>query len=207
MTVAWAFDRYSFGRPLASYQELKHRFADMKTWLEASHTVTDAAAVRRGRRHTARPSSSAWPPPSSESTAGEMLPGCVQIHGGIGLTYEHDLHLLLRRVTLEPGATEAHPRSITAGGSPSLPDQSKERGSDIPVTEDVERFGTRAHAWGGGQPRQKPTRSLYEGAFHTNLTEEQEWAEVDRERPVAAHVLRGGLRRRLRPPGSTAGKG
>ena len=45
MTVAWAFDRYSFGRPLASYQELKHRFADMKTWLEASHAISDAAAA------------------------------------------------------------------------------------------------------------------------------------------------------------------
>src|SRR5205085_9327020 len=45
MTVEWAFDRYSFGRPLASYQELKHRFADMKVWLEAGHAVSDAAAV------------------------------------------------------------------------------------------------------------------------------------------------------------------
>ncbi len=45
MTVEWAFDRYSFGRPLASYQALKHRFADMKSWLEASHAITDAAAV------------------------------------------------------------------------------------------------------------------------------------------------------------------
>ena len=45
MTVEWAFDRYSFGRPLASYQALKHRFADMKTWLEASHAITDAAAA------------------------------------------------------------------------------------------------------------------------------------------------------------------
>lgn len=45
LTVAWAFDRYSFGRPLASYQELKHRFADMKTWLEASHGLADAAAA------------------------------------------------------------------------------------------------------------------------------------------------------------------
>ena len=44
MTVAWAFDRYTFGRPLASYQELKHRFADMKSWLEASHAIGDAAA-------------------------------------------------------------------------------------------------------------------------------------------------------------------
>ena len=43
MTIEWAFDRYSFGRPLASYQELKHRFADMKLWLEASHAVADAA--------------------------------------------------------------------------------------------------------------------------------------------------------------------
>ncbi len=56
MTIEWAFDRYSFGRPLASYQELKHRFADMKTWLEASHAISDAAAtgggppIPRGRR-------------------------------------------------------------------------------------------------------------------------------------------------------------
>ena len=51
MTVEWAFDRYSFGRPLASYQALKHRFADMKTWLEASHAISDeaAAAVADGR--------------------------------------------------------------------------------------------------------------------------------------------------------------
>ena len=34
-TLAYSFDRYSFGRPLASYQALKHRFADMKMWTEA----------------------------------------------------------------------------------------------------------------------------------------------------------------------------
>ena len=45
MTVEWAFDRYSFGRPLASYQALKHRFADMKSWLEAAHAIADAAAT------------------------------------------------------------------------------------------------------------------------------------------------------------------
>src|SRR5215472_13993283 len=45
MTIAWAFDRYSFGRPLASYQALKHRFADMKSWLEAAHAISDAAAA------------------------------------------------------------------------------------------------------------------------------------------------------------------
>ena len=43
-TLEWMFNRYSFGRPLASYQNLKHRFADMKMWLEASHALAAAAA-------------------------------------------------------------------------------------------------------------------------------------------------------------------
>ena len=43
-TVEYAFDRYSFGRPLASYQALKHRFADMKLWSEASQAAVDGAA-------------------------------------------------------------------------------------------------------------------------------------------------------------------
>ena len=43
-TLEYAQDRYSFGRPLASYQALKHRFADMKMWLEASHATAGAAA-------------------------------------------------------------------------------------------------------------------------------------------------------------------
>ncbi len=101
MTVEWAFDRYSFGRPLASYQELKHRFADMKTWLEASHAIADAAtsAVAEGSPDA----------PDLLSTAkafigdygSELLQDCVQIHGGIGVTFEHDLHLYLRRHTLD----------------------------------------------------------------------------------------------------------
>ena len=49
MTIEWAFDRYTFGRPLASYQELKDRFADMKMWLEASHAISDAAATAVAR--------------------------------------------------------------------------------------------------------------------------------------------------------------
>jgi len=100
MTVEWAFERYSFGRPLASYQELKHRFADMKTWLEASHAITDAAAI-----------AVAAEAPNGGELAGaakvftgeqgvELAQDCVQIHGGIGVTFEHDLHLYLRRITL-----------------------------------------------------------------------------------------------------------
>jgi alkylation response protein AidB-like acyl-CoA dehydrogenase len=100
MTLAWAFDRYSFGRPLASYQELKHRFADMFTWLQASYAISDAAAeaVESGSAQAAELVSAAKAFIGDHST--ELLQDCVQIHGGIGVTFEHDLHLYLRRVTL-----------------------------------------------------------------------------------------------------------
>ncbi len=100
MTVDWAFDRYSFGRPLASYQALKHRFADMKTWLEAGHAVSDGAAAAADAR-TADAGELASAAKAFLGDYGtELLQDCVQLHGGIGLTFEHDLHVFLRRVTL-----------------------------------------------------------------------------------------------------------
>jgi alkylation response protein AidB-like acyl-CoA dehydrogenase len=97
-TIEYAQDRFSFGRPLVSYQALKHRFADMKMWLEASHATVGAAAgaVDSGADHAAELISVA------KSYIGDravvILQECVQLHGGIGVTWDHDLHLYLRRV-------------------------------------------------------------------------------------------------------------
>ena len=111
MTLAWAFDRYSFGRPLASYQALKHRFADLKTWLEASHAIAGAAAAAVGEAASAKEAATqdavgdqavAELASAAKAYTGqfgpELMQECVQLHGGIGLTLEHDLHLYLRRV-------------------------------------------------------------------------------------------------------------
>jgi alkylation response protein AidB-like acyl-CoA dehydrogenase len=100
-TLEWAFNRYSFGRPLASYQELKHRFADMKMWLESSHAVADAAArtIQRGADDAAEAASVAKA--YSGDYLAELIQDCVQMHGGIGVTYDHDIHLYLRRVTVD----------------------------------------------------------------------------------------------------------
>lgn len=100
MTVEWAFDRYSFGRPLSSYQALKHRFADMKAWLEAGHAIADSAAeaVESNASDSAELTSVAKA--YVGYYGGELLQDCVQIHGGIGVTFEHDLHLFLRRLTV-----------------------------------------------------------------------------------------------------------
>jgi alkylation response protein AidB-like acyl-CoA dehydrogenase len=100
-TMQWAFDRYSFGRPLASYQALKHRFADMKMWLEACHGTATAAAraVDAGANDASELVSVAKAYIGEQ--APELVQDCVQLHGGIGITWEHDIHLYLRRVTLD----------------------------------------------------------------------------------------------------------
>jgi len=98
-TLEWAFDRYSFGRPLASYQELKHRFADMKMWLEACH-ATAAAAANAVEDEAPDAAELASVAKAYVGDFGmELMQDCVQMHGGIGLTYDHDLHVFLRRAT------------------------------------------------------------------------------------------------------------
>ena len=117
MTLDWAFQRYTFGRALASYQALKHRFADMKSWLEASHAVSDAAAeaVAGGTALAAETASAARAYIGQYGV--ELVQDCVQLHGGIGVTYEHDLHFFLRRVTLDSllyGTPAEHRRLLAA---------------------------------------------------------------------------------------------
>jgi alkylation response protein AidB-like acyl-CoA dehydrogenase len=101
MTVEYAFHRYSFGRPLASYQALKHRFADMKMVLEGSHAIADAAAaaVAAGDPDAGEVASAAKAYAGDTGTT--LMHECVQLHGGIGVTYEHDLHLYLRRHAID----------------------------------------------------------------------------------------------------------
>ena len=103
ITLEWTFDRYSFGRPLASYQEIKHRMADQKMWLEASQAMANAAAsaVQDADEDASVMASAAKAYVSEFALA--ALQDDVQIHGGIGVTFEHDLHLFLRRVTLNAG--------------------------------------------------------------------------------------------------------
>jgi alkylation response protein AidB-like acyl-CoA dehydrogenase len=100
MTLDWAFGRYTFGRALASYQALKHRFADMKSWLEASHAISQDAAIAVAEGTRLAPETTSAAKVYIGEQGPELAQECVQLHGGIGVTYEHDLHFFLRRVTL-----------------------------------------------------------------------------------------------------------
>jgi alkylation response protein AidB-like acyl-CoA dehydrogenase len=99
-TAQWALDRHTFGRPLASYQALKHGFADMKLWLEACRATTAAAVADVAARSPAAGLSASIAKSYVGEMAGRLVQACVQMHGGIGVTWEHDLHLYLRRVAL-----------------------------------------------------------------------------------------------------------
>jgi len=99
-TIQWGFDRHSFGRPIGSYQALKHKYADLKIWFEACRATTNAAVAEVASRSAGADMAVSV----AKSYVGEHAPGmlqdCIQLHGGIGVTWEHDLHLFLRRVTL-----------------------------------------------------------------------------------------------------------
>lgn len=101
MTVAYAKERVQFGRPIGSFQAVKHRCADMLVDVEGMRSVAYYAAWCVG--HDTQDSSEAasaaktW---CSEAAARVMSSG-LQVHGGIGFTWEHDLHLYLKRSQLD----------------------------------------------------------------------------------------------------------
>jgi alkylation response protein AidB-like acyl-CoA dehydrogenase len=93
-------DRYAFGRPISSYQALKHRVADILLWLESAKATTDAliTAIDDGAPEAARLASVAKAYIGDKSLT--IIQECVQFHGGIGVTWEHDIHLYLRRASV-----------------------------------------------------------------------------------------------------------
>lgn len=106
MTVAYSQERVQFGRPIGSFQALKHRMADMLVLLEASRsaswaaTATAAAYVADPARDDAleRLQRSATVAGRYCTTALATIAGeTIQLHGGIAITWEHDAHLVFKR--------------------------------------------------------------------------------------------------------------
>ncbi|HEY2811931.1 MAG TPA: acyl-CoA dehydrogenase family protein [Acidimicrobiales bacterium] len=97
MTVAYSKDRVAFGRPIGSFQSLKHVMADVSYYLECCK----AAAVEAARAVDSRSSDAAEVTTMAASYiaehATEIAQQSLQVHGGIGYTWEHDLHLYMRR--------------------------------------------------------------------------------------------------------------
>jgi alkylation response protein AidB-like acyl-CoA dehydrogenase len=100
MTRAYAADRTAFGRPIGSFQAVKHQLADMSLSLECAKAIVVAAT----RDVQAEQGDAAEIVSMAKSWVGDVgidiAQGCFQVFGGIGYTWEHDLHLYLRRITM-----------------------------------------------------------------------------------------------------------
>jgi alkylation response protein AidB-like acyl-CoA dehydrogenase len=96
MTVSYAGQRYQFGEPIGRFQAIKHRIADMLIETEGCRVATREAAEAIdacGRVREAVSVAKSWTGRAASFVASHAL----QIHGGIGFSWEHDLHLYLRR--------------------------------------------------------------------------------------------------------------
>ena len=98
ITLAYAKQREQFGAPIGSFQAIKHKFADMLVALERARATSYFAALTiaedDGRRALATSTAKA----AAGDCAALLAKEGIQIHGGIGYTWEHDMHLYVRRV-------------------------------------------------------------------------------------------------------------
>jgi alkylation response protein AidB-like acyl-CoA dehydrogenase len=95
--VDYAKNREQFGRPIGAFQAIKHRCSEMATRCEAAYAQASAAAaaLSEGADDAAVHVAAAYV--VADEAAIENSRAAVQIHGGIGVTDEHALHLLVKR--------------------------------------------------------------------------------------------------------------
>lgn len=97
MTVAYAKEREQFGRPIGSFQALKHRLADLFVRVQMARSGSWAAVQAHVDKASNADSLAAAAASYCADTATAVGAETVQLHGGIAITWEHDAHLVLKR--------------------------------------------------------------------------------------------------------------
>ncbi|WP_030700783.1 MULTISPECIES: acyl-CoA dehydrogenase family protein [unclassified Streptomyces] len=120
MAVQHARERQQFGAPIGSFQAVKHLCADMLARTEPARAAVYAAAV------TGDPLEIAAAELLADEAAVRNARDCLQIHGGMGFTWEADVHLHLKRAWLRAatGLTEAEAEEELAAGLGAAPPRS-----------------------------------------------------------------------------------
>lgn len=96
-TLDFVQQRFAFGRPIGSFQSLKHRLADHATQLEGAKAAVAHAAIAVQKRAVDAAIAVSVAKSQSSCFATEIIRDCLHMHGGIGMTWEHDIHFYLRR--------------------------------------------------------------------------------------------------------------
>jgi alkylation response protein AidB-like acyl-CoA dehydrogenase len=97
MAVDYARDRKQFGRPIGSYQAVSHRCAQMLLELECARSTTYYAAWTADAEPESLPLAASMAKAYASDAGWRVTADALQVHGGIGFTWEHDLHFFLKR--------------------------------------------------------------------------------------------------------------
>ena len=111
ITLEYAKQREQFGVPIGSFQAIKHKFADMLISLEKARAVAYFAALTIAENDPRRATATSVAKAAAGDCQRLLAKEGIQIHGGIGYTWEHDMHLYVKRVkSSEPlfGTSAAH---------------------------------------------------------------------------------------------------
>ncbi|GAA2342712.1 acyl-CoA dehydrogenase family protein [Saccharopolyspora halophila] len=116
-TVEYAKVRTQFGRPIGSFQALKHRLADRHVDVEAARSLSHAASWAVAARDERAPELTAMAKSACTECYQAVAAEGIQLHGGIGITWEHEAHLHLKRAhaNAQLFGTPSHHRAALLG--------------------------------------------------------------------------------------------
>ena len=97
MAVEYAKDRRQFGRPIGSYQAVSHRCAQMLLETENARSAVYGAAWAADAEPESLPKAASMAKAYASDAGWRVPDASIQVHGGIGFTWEHDLHFFLKR--------------------------------------------------------------------------------------------------------------
>jgi alkylation response protein AidB-like acyl-CoA dehydrogenase len=95
LTVQYTKERVQFGRPIGSFQALKHRMADLYVSVQAARAVVYEAVAQAARKPSA--TSAALARVAATEAFSMVAAEGIQLHGGIAITWEHDMQLYFKR--------------------------------------------------------------------------------------------------------------
>ncbi|MBA2506230.1 MAG: acyl-CoA/acyl-ACP dehydrogenase [Thermoleophilaceae bacterium] len=97
MAVEYAKDRKQFERPIGAYQGVSHRCAEMLLETEGARAATYYAGWAADHEPESLPAAASMAKAYASDAGWRVTASSLQVHGGIGFTWEHDLHFLLKR--------------------------------------------------------------------------------------------------------------
>jgi len=109
LSVRYAKDRTQFGKPIGSFQAVKHKCVDMMLAVENARSLGYYAAWALSAKNREAPQALAMAKAYASDAGKNVTAEAIQVHGGIGFTWEHDIHLYYRRALANEAAFGSAP--------------------------------------------------------------------------------------------------